>query len=99
LAGTQQKAAFTAVFLIENMFEEINQPIEVIAKFAGNKTIPVKFLWHGREILVKKVNLSYSRFEGRVKFHFFAVSDNTNYFKLQFNSDNLTWTLLESYAD
>lgn len=81
------------------MLEEINEPIEVITIFKENKLIPFKFLWHGREILVKKVNLTYSRFEGRVKFYFFAVSDNANYFKLQFNTDNLSWTLLESYAD
>ena len=81
------------------MFEEINEPIEVIAKFTADKTIPVKFLWQGREILIKKVNLSYARRDGRSKFYFFAVSDNTNYFKLQFNSENLSWTLLESYAD
>ena len=81
------------------MLEQINDPIEVIAKFSGNQTIPVKFLWHGREILIKKVNLAYSRREGRVKFYFFAVSDSVNYFKLQFNSDNLAWTLLESYAE
>lgn len=81
------------------MLEQINEPIEVIAKFAGNKTIPVKFLWQGREILVKKINLAYSRWEGRTKFYFFAVSDDTNYFKLQFNSDNLNWILLESYVE
>ncbi|MBX4186792.1 MAG: hypothetical protein KW802_00850 [Candidatus Doudnabacteria bacterium] len=81
------------------MFNQINEPIEVIAKFSGQKTVPLKFLWQGREIAIKKINLSYSRFEGRIKFHFFAVSDSTNYFKLQFNSDNLSWTLLESYAD
>jgi hypothetical protein len=81
------------------MLETINEPIDVACRFAGNKLIPVKFLWHGREVFIQKVNLTWSHFEGRVKFHFFAVSDNTNYFKLQFNSDNLTWTLLESYAD
>ncbi len=81
------------------MLEQINEPIDVIAKFTGNKTIPIKFLWKGREILIQKINLTWSNFEGRAKFYFFAVSDNTNYFKLQFNCDNLTWTLLESYAD
>ena len=91
------------------MFNEINEPIQVIAKFVhlrqgsggqvGNKTIPVKFLWNGKEILIRKVNLTYSRREGRSKFYFFAVSDDVNYFKLQFNSENLQWTLLESYAD
>jgi hypothetical protein len=81
------------------MFETINEPIEVIAKFSQNRTIPVKFLWNGREVLVSKVNLVYSRLVGRTKFYYFAVSDSANYFKLQFNSENLQWTLLESYAE
>jgi len=81
------------------MLEQINEPIDVIAKFLGNKTIPIKFLWHNREILIKKVNLTYSRVVGRGRFYFFAVSDNTNYFKLQFNTENLQWTLLETYVD
>lgn len=81
------------------MLETINESIEVIVKFSGDKTIPVKFLWHGREILIKKVNLAYSKWEGRVKFHYFAVSDDVNYFKLRFNGDNLDWTLLEVYSE
>ena len=81
------------------MFNEINDRIEVIAKFAGNKTTPVKFLWGNREILIKKVNLVYSRFVGKTKFYYFAVSDSANYFKLQFNTEDLQWTLLESYAE
>ena len=81
------------------MLETINEPIDVACRFIGNKLVPIQFFWHDREILVKKVNLTYSRFEGRVKFYFFAVSDNANYFKLQFNTDNLQWTLLESYTD
>jgi hypothetical protein len=81
------------------MFEQINDNIEVVTIFRENKIIPFKFLWKGQEVLIKKVNISYSRFEGRIKYYFFAVSDETNYFKLQFNTDNLSWTLLESYAD
>jgi hypothetical protein len=81
------------------MLEQINEPIQVVTIFKDNQLIPFKFLWQGREIMVKKVNLSYSRFEGRVKYYFFAVSDSVNYFKLQFNTDDLSWTLLESYAD
>ncbi len=81
------------------MLETINEPVNVIAKFMGNKTIPIKLLWHDREILITKVNLTWSRWEGRVKFYFFAVSDGVNYFKLQFNSEALSWTLLESYSE
>ena len=81
------------------MFEQINERIEVIVKFTGGKTIPVKFLWFGQEIRIKKVNLVYSSFVGRTKFYYFAVSDEANYFKLQFDTENLNWTLLESYSN
>ena len=81
------------------MLEQINEPIEVIVKFARDQVVPVKFLWQTKEYLVKKVNLVYSRSEGKTKFYFFAVSDNANYFKLQLNSDTLSWTLLETYVE
>jgi hypothetical protein len=81
------------------MYQEINDPIEVAGIFKTGKLIPLKFLWKGREYAVKQINLTYHHFEGKVKIYFFTVSDNANYFKLQFNSDTLGWTLLESYVD
>jgi len=81
------------------MLELINEPIEVIATFAEGKLAPAKFLWQGKEFLIKKINLAYSSWQGRTKFYYFAVTDNNNYFKLQFNADTLGWTLLESYAE
>ncbi len=81
------------------MLEEINQPIEVMTIFKENQVFPWKFLWQGKEYLIKKINLAYSSREGRSKIYYFAVSDNTNYFKLRFNTENLRWTLLESYVD
>jgi hypothetical protein len=81
------------------MLEQINQPVEVVTIFKQNQAIPWKFLWQGKEYFIKKINLTYSSWEGRVKLYYFAVSDSTNYFKLQFNTDNLKWTLLESYVD
>ncbi len=81
------------------MLEQINDPIEVISSFKEGKIRPLKFLWKGREFLVSKINLTYHHFEGRVKIYYFAVSDSANYFKIQFNSDSLNWTLLETYVD
>lgn len=81
------------------MFEQINDPIEVISKFTENKLIPLKFLWQGREFVVQKINLSYSAWEGRSKIYYFAVSDSVNYFKLRFDTESLRWTLLESYME
>ena len=81
------------------MFEQINEKIEVVARFRRNGLEPYKFLWQSREILIKKINLAYSAYAGRSKIYFFAVSDGTSYFKLQFNTENLRWTLLETYVD
>ena len=90
------------------MFEQINEPIDVVAVFStkggsasgGNRELkPFKFLWKGREFIVKKINLVYSSFEGRSKIYYFAVSDDSNYFKLRFDTESLHWTLLESYVD
>ncbi len=81
------------------MFNEINEPIDVIVKFMGNKVVPLKFLWNGREIVVSKINLVYSSVAGRTKFYYFSVSDMANYYKLQLNTDSLEWTLLENYVE
>lgn len=81
------------------MFSEINEPIEVMTLFRDGKALPLKFFWHGREITIKTINLTWSHWEGRAKIYYFAVSDSANYFKLRFNSNSLNWTLLESYVD
>jgi hypothetical protein len=81
------------------MLEEVDDQIQVASLFKNGEIRPLKFLWKGREYAVQKINLSYARFEGRAKVYFFAVSDNTHFFKLQFNSDDLTWRVLEVYSD
>jgi len=81
------------------MLEQINEPIEVVSYFKQGRLIPVKFFWQGKPYFVQKVNLDYSHWEGRSKVYYFAVSDNVNYFKLQFDTDTLKWILLESYTE
>ncbi len=81
------------------MLTKLNDPIEVAVRFQAGKAIPWKFLWQGREIKIVKVNLVHHVWEGRSKIYYFAVSDNSNYFKLRFDTDKLTWRLVESYAD
>jgi len=81
------------------MWEIINQRVQVEVLFGLNQAQPQRFTWQGREITVKKVNLVYSSFVGRAKVYYFAVSDDTNYFKLQLETDKLAWTLVEVYSD
>ena len=81
------------------MFEQVNQIIEVSASFRDGKLIPQKLIWSGREIMITQVNLSHHVWEGRSKIYYFAVSDSVNDYKLRFDSDKLTWDLLEVYAE
>jgi len=78
---------------------EINDPIRVAAVFQDGQCRPVKFAWRGREYLVKKINLVHHHYQGRDKVYYFEVSDDANYFKLQFETDSLRWTLAESYTE
>jgi len=81
------------------MFEQINEPVEMVGIFVRGTLKPYKFSWGGRTVLVKSINLAWSAWEGRSKLYYFSVSDDFNHFKLCFNSGNLTWVVLEIYAD
>ncbi len=81
------------------MLEQINEPIEVEVYFGPGQVRPRKFIWHGRKYEIQKVNLTYAKRDGRVKFYYFAVSDSTNYFKLEFNTETLFWKLVEIYVE
>lgn len=41
----------------------------------------------------------HSSYNGADKLYFFSVSDKTNYFKLQLDTANLEWRLVEMYAE
>lgn len=81
------------------MYEQINDPVQVAAVFKNGNLTPLKFMWNGREYSVRAVNLAYSKYEGRAKVYYFAVSDNNNYFKLRFNADDFSWVLSETYVE
>lgn len=59
------------------------------------KTWPVKIYWNGREYRVEKVGLVHKFREGRVLMHVFSVVAGETFFRLAFNSENLTWRLTE----
>lgn len=86
-------------FYFAHMFNQINEIIDVVAIFKDGKLTPAKFSWQGREYRVERVNLRYSRFEGRSKVCYFAVNDLSNYFKLRFDTDKMQWILVENYVE
>lgn len=79
--------------------EWVNEPVEVRVDFCGKRVVPRAMHWNNKLYPIRNVNLVHSTNEGSRKLFFFSVSDSTNYFKLQLDTDNLEWKLVEMYAD
>lgn len=81
------------------MYEKIQEPIEVLAGFKEGSLRPYLFRWQGREYRIKEVNFMHSAREGKSILFYFSVSNDNNYFKLCFNSQDLNWKLEEMYTE
>lgn len=67
--------------------------------YKQGKVTPLAFWINNRKYQVEKVNLVYSQRRGLAKIYYFAVSTKTAAYKLAYNSETLSWRLLEVYAD
>lgn len=54
---------------------------------------PIEFSYAGRSIKITQVGLHHKYYEGRVLHHIFSVTSETAFYKLNFNTENLLWTL------
>lgn len=80
------------------MYEQIYQPVDVLATFKSNHVRPLAFMWNRRKYVVSKVNLIHRARKGRNMLYFFSVSDEANYYKLRFDTGDMSWELEEMYV-
>ncbi len=78
-------------------YEYINEPVEIRVDFCGRRVVPRVMNWNNRLYTILNVNMVHHDSQGTAQQYFFSVSDMHNYFKLQFNAENLEWRLLEMY--
>ena len=74
----------------------LNERIDVVARFgAGNQPcVPVKFRRkNGREIVVTELGLRTPVAAGSKTVHMFDVTDGEADYRLEFDSERLTWKL------
>jgi len=67
------------------------ESIELLVRFDQSGLFPHKLKIGMRTYDIKKVNLMHSIIDGSVKIYFFSVSDDTNFWKLGFNTETLKW--------
>ncbi len=78
------------------MTETINERVEVITVYNREKgAVPFRVRWQGRAYTVRKLAYYHKARVGRVIYHVFNVTTDTLDMRLEFNSENLHWTLRE----
>lgn len=79
------------------MAEAINESVSVNLLFNHIKrsVMPTSLFWRGRRYTITKVGLHHMMREGRTLYHMFSVTDDTTFFHLRFDTDTLTWKLIE----
>lgn len=74
---------------------ELNDRVDVLAKFTAGKLLPVIIRWQGRRYWVQKLNLHHSERKGGDTLHFYAVSTEVGDCTLRYSQQDLSWRLLE----
>ena len=81
------------------MLSDVNEIVEVMTIFKKNLVWPKALKWNGRVYNINKVNMRHQIMEGQTLVHYSSVSDDTNFFKLAFNTKNLQWKLEQVYSE
>ncbi len=77
----------------------INERVDVVTVFhkqgdISSLCLPAKMRWRGREIALTEMALRFPTEAGKRMIHVFHVSDGINGYRLEFDAEALTWTLV-----
>jgi hypothetical protein len=74
----------------------LNEQVEVVALFRPGRTMcgPVRFRrTNGREVAITEIGLRHPTAQGNRTVHIFDVTDGGADYRLEFDSERLTWRL------
>lgn len=79
------------------MLEKINEKVSANLIYDRQKGVvyPSQLFWQGKTFTIIKIGYHHLIREGRNIKHIFSVSDNSLFFKLALDTENLNWTLEE----
>lgn len=78
---------------------DINERVDVVAMFRRQAQpnllcIPRRMRWRNQEIEFNELALRHPTVQGKRMIHVFHMSDGTNGYRLEFDAEALTWTLV-----
>jgi hypothetical protein len=77
----------------------INERIDVVTVFhrqgdISSLCVPCRMRWRGQDIELTELALRHPTVQGKRMIHVFHVSDGANNYRLEFDAEGLTWTLV-----
>lgn len=77
----------------------INERVEVIARYlrqeaSGSLCFPAKMRYRQQEVVFTELGLRHPTTQGRRMIHVFDMSDGVSDYRLEFDAEGLTWTLV-----
>ncbi|MDQ3099130.1 MAG: hypothetical protein M3Q44_05280 [bacterium] len=76
---------------------QINEKVSVLTIFNAdtNKVLPYVVKWNNRKYTITKIGFRHKLNIGTTLHHIFSVTDGNTFFRLNFDTSNLHWTLEE----
>jgi hypothetical protein len=75
-------------------FEDINDPIEMIAVFRAGKMRPLRFRWRDRVYKIVRINGGWISDQGKTRFyHFSVMSESPDVYEISYNPDRFSWSM------
>lgn len=84
------------------MFEQINEPVGVLASFSHGardlvRVQPHIMQWRGKRYRVDQMGLHHPERRGTKRVHIFGFQSGELAFRLELDPDSLEWTLVEVF--
>jgi hypothetical protein len=82
------------------MYQDMDEPIEVVALFERHKMRPVRFRWSGRTYKISEVTGDWKTDIGAYKVHHYAVVDSSsNFFQLTYDERQTSWVISKIWVE
>ena len=82
------------------MYEEFDEPIEVIAWYKDGHLHPLRFRWNSRVFRIARITGHWIVHEGQDRCHHYAVlCEGSDVFEICYDLKNMAWRLRSVYLD
>lgn len=78
---------------------QIGERVDVVVVYrkdgdAMTLAYPAKMNFHGQEVVFTRMGMRHPTAQGKRMIHVFDMTDGTNDYRLEFDAERLTWTLV-----